>query len=85
MHHSHFLPVMIPLERLRDGAYYAGICRNARVARWNATAKVFVHWREKFGRTFTEEIGYFTPGGQYDEFIPVIELPEHSVQYIPLE
>lgn len=40
---------MVPFERLEHGAYYRGTCRNGSVARWNAEALMFVHWRTKFG------------------------------------
>lgn len=47
-------------ERLIHGRYYKGRCRNATVARWNAEAGCFFHWREKFGRIFIETIRYPT-------------------------
>lgn len=37
------LPV-IPKDRLEDGAYYFGKCRNPNVSRWNAAKGKFVHW-----------------------------------------
>lgn len=41
---------------LEHGAYYAGRCRNASVARWDANRGLFLHWRTKFGERFLEEI-----------------------------
>lgn len=80
---AHLYPVIIPKERLVDENYYAGLCRNARIARWNASAGHFTHWRNKFGRVFLEDIDYFTPDGQWDEFIPVIDLGPELPPEIP--
>jgi len=59
-------------EMLITDHYYAGFCRNAKIAKWDG--KKFLYWREKFGNTFIEEIDYWTPEGEYDEFIPVIQI-----------
>lgn len=80
---AHLYPVIIPKDRLVDGNYYAGLCRNASVARWNGADNHFTHWRDKFGRVFLEDIGYFTPDGQWDEFIPVIDLGAELPREIP--
>lgn len=71
------LPV-IPKDRLEDGAYYFGKCRNASIARWNAAKGKFVHWRTKFGSTFLEEICCQEDDDVFDVFLPVrkIELTE---------
>jgi hypothetical protein len=65
---------MVPKDQLEHGAYYHGSCRNASIARWNAEAKLFVHWRTKFGIVFPETIGYWKgakPEEQrFDEFKP---------------
>lgn len=76
-------PVIIPKDQLIDGNYYAGLCRNAHIARWSANTGRFFHWRYKFGREFIEEIDYFTPDGQWDEFIPVIDLGPELPREIP--
>ena len=62
----------IPKDRLIPGYYYAGICRNAHIARWDG--KKFVHWRHKFGRVFLETIEYWDINGIYDGFIPMFEI-----------
>ena len=46
----------IPLEQLKDGALYEGICRNATQAIWHADKKQFTYKRHKFGDTFDEDI-----------------------------
>jgi len=40
-----------------DGAYYRGVCRNARIARYVAAANRFVYMREKLGTVYPESIG----------------------------
>lgn len=70
---------MIVLADLEVGAYYAGRCRNASVARWNG--RVFVYWRHKFGETFAEEINHFEDDNGYDLFKPdaKIDQPEKEI------
>lgn len=41
---------------LKHGAYYAGRCRNAQVARWDANFQVFLYWRSKLGHRMRESI-----------------------------
>ena len=67
---------------LEHGAYYAGRCRNASEARWNAERQVFVHWRTKFNNTFLEEIKHPEDENFFDVFvvehkldIPTKEIP----------
>ena len=64
----------IPKANLEHGAYYAGHCRNATIARWNADKNVFVHWRTKFGSTFTEEIHHIDDDNVYDIFVATKKL-----------
>jgi hypothetical protein len=47
---------MLRKEQLRDGEYYWGVCRNARVARWSAKHQLFFHQRKKFEHWFVESI-----------------------------
>jgi hypothetical protein len=79
------LPV-IPKDRLEDGAYYFGKCRNANIARWNAARGKFTHWRTKWGSTFTEEICCQEDEAHFDVFFPLqkVELKEIPFE-IPLE
>ena len=59
----------IPKKDLIHGAYYKGRCRNANEARWNAELEKFVHWRTKFGHTFTEEICHPEDEQKFDVFV----------------
>ena len=65
---------MVPFEDLEDGVYYYGRCRNATIARWDVKTGRFTYMREKFGRVFPENIGYWVeaqPGeSRFDEFKP---------------
>ena len=74
MQGNYYEQVMIQKRFLIHGNYYAGKCRNAAIARWNAPTETFWHWRTKFASTYQEEIGYWDPEGRWDEFIPVIDL-----------
>lgn len=59
-------------ENLQISCYYAGVCRNARIARWDG--QKFIHWRTKFDKTFLEDIEYWDIDGQFDGFIPIFEI-----------
>ncbi len=65
---------MIAKSELEHGAYYEGGCRNTTVARWDATRNTFLHWREKFGSTYLEEIRHPNDESRFDAFIPEIRL-----------
>ena len=71
----------IPKKDLIHGAYYKGRCRNSNEARWNAELEKFVHWRTKFGHTFTEEICHPEDDKHFDVFVveavcePTKEIP----------
>lgn len=54
---------------LEHGAYYAGRCRNANEARWNANTQRFVHWRTKFGHKYLEEICHPEDEKHFDVFV----------------
>ncbi len=64
-----------------DGAYYHGICRNARVARYVASTNRFVYMREKFGSVFPEGIGHAENDNGFDLFRPygVMENPPFEI------
>lgn len=69
---------------LKHGHYYAGKCRNAVVARWDAHTGLFYHWRDKFGRQFIETIDPWDPDGHYDGFLPAVDLGPTLPPEIPL-
>lgn len=77
---------MVPFGELEDGGYYYGKCRNATIARWNAGTQRFIYMREKFGRVYPEEIGYWSEAHsgehRFDEFKPHGKLSEAPF-YIP--
>lgn len=77
-------PNMIKRADLVHGAYYRGQCRNATVARWDATRGRFRHWRTKFLNPFLEYIKHPEDEKDFDVFVPaeLIEAPENA---IPLE
>ena len=64
-----------------DGAYYYGLCRNARVARYVAASDRFVYMREKFGSVFPEGIGHTENDNGFDLFQPygVLENPPFEI------
>jgi hypothetical protein len=73
----------IPKKDLIHGAYYKGRCRNSNEARWNAELEKFVHWRTKFGHTFTEEICHPEDDKRFDVF--VVEAVCESTKEIPFK
>ncbi len=66
-------------DALEHGRYYAGYCRNARIARWHAGAQAFVYLREKFGQRFPEKIRHPEDERRYDAFMVLEALPESAV------
>ncbi len=70
---------------LVDGAYYAGHCRNARVARWFAKYNRFTYWRTKFDYTFLEDINHPADDIGFDMFYPSgkVDEPADKKQQIP--
>jgi hypothetical protein len=68
---------------LEHGQYYAGHCRNANVARWNGERQLFIHWRTKFGETFTEEIRHPEDEKHFDVFYPT-HICVEDIKEIPL-
>jgi hypothetical protein len=74
----------IPKKDLVHGVYYHGRCRNANEARWNADQQKFVHWREKFGRKFLEEICHPEDEEHFDVFVVEKEC-ENPKEEIPFD
>lgn len=67
---------MIPMKDLKDGVYYKGSCRNARIAMWDAREQNFVHLRSKFTSIFAERINHPEKDVGFDVFIPVTEVKD---------
>jgi hypothetical protein len=70
------LTIAIPKKTLTHGSYYGGKCRNAYIARWDATTGGFVHWRAKFNAFFTESIQHpeDAHNNHFDYFLPLFEV-----------
>lgn len=62
---------MIPKEELVDGSYYAGHCRNARIAMWHSPDQRFYYLRRKFNSTFADSIEHPQDDKGFDVFVPV--------------
>jgi hypothetical protein len=74
----------IAKKDLEHGRYYFGRCRNAEVARWNATDQKFYHWRTKFGHRFIETIKHPEDEKIYDVFVveALLEVePEEVIEF----
>ncbi len=74
----------IAKSELEHGAYYAGRCRNASVARWDADKQKFLHWRTKFNETFLEEICHPEDDTMFDVFVVESKI-DSPVKEIPLD
>jgi hypothetical protein len=75
----------IPKSDLVHGRYYYGRCRNASIARWDGIKEIFIHWRQKFGDVFLEEIKCREDELHFDVFDPFAEFEfDHSVKPIPV-
>ena len=66
---------ILPKFELKDGAYYAGRCRNAVTAVWDAENNLFWYIRKKFGVQFPESIRHpeDDQGFGLDLFHPEVE------------
>ena len=64
----------IDKSSLVDGAYYYGICRNARVARWDAEDGRFWYRRKKFDYEYIEPINCPEDDNGFDLFYPFAEV-----------
>jgi hypothetical protein len=73
----------IPKSELKDGAYYEGSCRNASIARWNATKSIFLYNRRKFNDVFVEDINHPEDDNGFDLFYPEKEIPYTTEIHIP--
>jgi hypothetical protein len=73
----------IPKSELENGVYYLGYCRNATVARWNASKRCFYHWRTKFGHTLVETIKHPDDENVADVFYPFKKIvsPEKEIPF----
>jgi len=81
---------MIPRDKLKDRAYYRGICRNTSIAMWVESpgwpskdelpspnldrGPCFYHMREKANVIYVETINHPADDDGFDLFIPVEEL-----------
>ena len=74
----------IPKKDLVDGAYYAGHCRNANVARWNEGEEMFYHWQREMGFDFVERIRHIDDEPKWDAFTPIqkIDDPPKNIPFI---
>jgi hypothetical protein len=62
---------VVPKNKLVDGCYYYGLCRNAEVAQWVAAKHCFVYMRCKFGFRFPEDILHLEDDNGFDLFVPL--------------
>ena len=85
-----YIKGMLRKEQLRDGQYYWGICRNARVARWSAKHQLFFHQRKK-GGWYVESIPHpvdekttvmFDKVVGFDVFVPWAEVEALEVERV---
>jgi calcineurin-like phosphoesterase family protein len=60
----------IPMDKLVDGKFYTGSCRNAKWAYWDGVKQEFYYIRHKFGSDFVEPIQPVEKDDGFDLFIP---------------
>lgn len=75
----------LPKSELKDGKYYIGSCRNAKIAVWDADNQLFWYIRYKFGTYFPEEICHPEDDDGYDLFYPKKEGTPTDLQQVDLE
>ena len=74
--HAAYSMGLVPKRELVHGQWYAGTCRNAKQARWNAEKQKFFYRRTKFGSTFWDEIEHPEDDRGYDLFFPTTAINE---------
>jgi len=76
---------VIPKEKLAEGHWYHGYCRNAigDLAVW-FNGK-FVYIREKFGAFFPEEINHPEDDDGFDLFLPFTDVTNKHLPYLRSE
>lgn len=72
---------IIPLNEMIVGECYNGRCRNATLAYWDG--EKFIHYRNKFGFIFLEDIKHPENEYRYDVFLP-FTLAERNEKVIQL-
>jgi len=69
-------------DKLEDGKYYLGECRNARVARWCEKDQKFTYIRTKFGSSYPEDIKHPEDDDGFDLFVPFREIEPYDNEKI---
>lgn len=73
---------LIPKKDFIDGAYYSGHCRNASVAKWNATRNKFQYVRTKFTSKFVDEVEAVEDDVGFDLFYPTAKVAPEEYQKV---
>jgi hypothetical protein len=68
----------IPKKDLKDGFWYYGNYRNAKLGQWDAKNKVFKHWRWKFG-WLEDTCNHFEDDNGFALFVPLREANNKEV------
>lgn len=64
---------LIKKEELKDGAYYLGWSRHAKVARWHAEENLFFYFKKTNDEETEEGVPYLLEAGSHFFFVPVSE------------
>lgn len=70
----------IPKGLLKDGGYYIGDHRNARIARWCAEKAKFEYWRTKFNARFIDNCNHFEDDDGFALFVPIAEATQEQFE-----
>jgi hypothetical protein len=70
----------IPKKDLKDGHYYLGEHRNARIARWDEAKNRFFYWRTKFTWCFEDECEHFEEFSPFALFVPIREVSQEEYE-----
>ena len=65
---------------LKDGAYYLGDHRRAKVARWDSVKNKFEYWRTKFSARYIDSCNHFEDDDGYALFVPIAEVTQEQFE-----
>jgi len=68
----------IQKKDLKDGHYYLGDHRRAKIAKWVEGENRFHYWRVKFNQCFIDKCEHFEDYSIYSVFVPINEVTEEE-------
>ncbi len=68
----------LPKKDLKDGHFYLGDHRRAKIGKWVESENQFHYWRVKFNLCFIDKCEHFEDFSLYSVFVPIKEVSEEE-------